>query len=144
MQHKINKENLAIALKKRNLTFLEFLQVFVKVHVTKGNKQLDPQETHIFDWIKKVYNNLQEHYADNTINTLSKILKVTPEFLIDNSQQDLIQEFNSGYENYLLTRFRNYTDSIKDFEHLVVLTDKFISILVSRIESVKNASIKSK
>jgi hypothetical protein len=111
MQHKINKENLAIALKKRSLTFLEFLQVFVKVHVTKGNKQLDPQETHIFDWIKKIYNNSQEHYEENTINTLCKILKVTPEFLIDNSQQDLIQEFNLGYENYLRARIINYVKS---------------------------------
>lgn len=105
MQHKINKENLAIALKKSNLNFLEFLNRFVKYHVTKGDKNVDPQDNNTFIWIKNIYNNNQDYYEENTINTLSKILKTDPKLLI---QHDQINLFNADYEIFLRTRVINY------------------------------------
>lgn len=121
MQHKINKKNLAIALKKNDLTFLEFLTKFVKYHVTKGDKNIDPQDTNTYTWIKNIYINNQDHYEENTINTLSKILKTDPRLLIQHDQIDL---FNKDYEVFLRSRVSNYlktqnTDNIHHFLEVI-------------------------
>lgn len=129
MQHKINKENLAIALKKSNLTFLEFLNQFVRHHVTKKDNYIDPQDTNVFTWIKNIYNNNQTHYEENTINTLSKVLKIDSKLLIQHNQIDL---FNKDYEIFLRARVINYLktqdlltvkefhrDINKDLSHLI-------------------------
>jgi hypothetical protein len=144
MQRQINKKNLAVAIKNINVTFLEFLQSFVENHVTKVGSSLDEQDHHIFNWIKKMYNNLQDYYDDNTIMTLSKVLEVTPEFLILNSSQKLINKFNCGYESYLRTRIINYLQSKNDIEDVIKFTTQLSTDLLNNLESRQNASNKSK
>lgn len=132
MKHKINKENLAIALKKSSLTFLQFLNKFIYHHVTKGNNNIDPQDVNTFNWIKSIYNNNQKHYEENTINTLSKVLKVDSKFLIQNAQINL---FNEDYEIFLKTRVINYLKTqdlltVKEFHKDI---NKDLSCLIQSI-----------
>ncbi len=141
MQHKINKENLTIALKKSNLNYLEFLTKFVKYHVTKQNTKIDPQYNSIFTWIKNIYNNNQDYYEENTINTLSIVLRVDPKLLIQNNQIDV---FNTDYEIFLRSRINNYLKSKTDIEAIISFSSKINTDLVNHLESHKNASNKSK
>ena len=118
MQHKINKQNLSVALVKSKLNFLEFLNKFVYYHVTKEGNKINVQESSTYAWIKNIYNNNQTHYEENTINTLSKILNIDPPLLIQNKQIDI---FNKEYEVFLRARVFNYlstqnSDTVKNFK----------------------------
>lgn len=118
MQHKINKKNLSVALVKSKLNFLDFLNKFVYYHVTKEGNKINVQESSTYTWIKNIYNNNQTHYEENTINTLSKILNIDPQLLIQNSQIDI---FNKEYEVFLRARIFNYLstqnkDTVENFK----------------------------
>jgi hypothetical protein len=141
MQHKINKENLAVALKKSKLNFLEFLTKFVKYHVTKGNKNIDPQDTNTFTWVKNIYNNTQDHYEENTINTLSKVLSTDLKSLI---QHDQINLFNKDYEIFLRTRVSNYLKSKINIEDAVKFVSEISEDSINYLKSCQNASNKPK
>jgi hypothetical protein len=146
MSYKINKIELENAIKKSKYDFLEFLNKFVYYHKKLHQIVLDTQDSNIYKWIKDLYTINQNSVYLTTAQTLKEVLKTHLHniIIIKDSQEELIEEFHIGYEDFLRIRIRNYLKSKTNIEDIIDFSAKISKDLANHLERYKNASNRSK